>query len=57
MWWRRRELRPKEDLGLEKVDHLHNVVWHQHAGKLFLVCQSWNPGHYFVLEQTTNISP
>ncbi len=43
-------LRPKEDLGIERADHIHNVVWHQHNGRLFLICQSWNPGHYFVLE-------
>lgn len=44
-------IRPKEELGLERVDHLHNVVWHEHDGRLFLVCQAWNPGFYFVLEQ------
>jgi hypothetical protein len=44
-------IRPKEDLGLEPVQHLHNVIWHIHQGRLFLVCQSWNPGHYFVLEK------
>lgn len=44
-------IRPKEDLGLELVQHLHNVVWHVHAGQLYLVCQSWNPGFYFVLER------
>jgi hypothetical protein len=44
-------IRPKEELGLEAVQHLHNVVWHVHQGQLTLVCQSWNPGHYFVLEQ------
>lgn len=43
-------VRPKQDLGVERADHLHNVVWHSHNGRLFLVCQSWNPGHYFVLE-------
>jgi hypothetical protein len=43
-------IRPKEALGIERADHLHNVVWHEHDGKLFLVCQSWNPGYYFVLE-------
>jgi hypothetical protein len=42
-------LRPKEDLGLDHVDHLHNVVWHEHNGQLYLVCQAWNPGFYFVL--------
>jgi hypothetical protein len=44
-------IRPKEELGIEQVQHLHNVVWHIHDGRLFLVCQSWNPGLYFVLEQ------
>jgi hypothetical protein len=44
-------IRPKEDLGIERADHIHNVVWHEHNGRLFLVCQSWNPGQYFVLEQ------
>ncbi len=43
-------IRPKEDLGIEQADHIHNVVWHQHSGRLFLVVQSWNPGRYFVLE-------
>jgi hypothetical protein len=44
-------IRPKEDLGIEPVQHLHNVVWHVNGGKLYLVCQSWNPGLYFVLEK------
>jgi hypothetical protein len=44
-------IRPKEDLGIEAVQHLHNVVWHVHDSRLFLVCQSWNPGYYFVLER------
>jgi hypothetical protein len=42
-------IRPKEDLGIERADHLHNVVWHEHNGQLFLICQSWNPGYYFAL--------
>ncbi|MCB0069994.1 MAG: hypothetical protein KDE20_00990 [Caldilineaceae bacterium] len=44
-------VRPKEDLGLERAQHLHNVVFHVHGGQLFLICQSWNPGQYFVLQQ------
>lgn len=44
-------IRPKEDLGIEQADHIHNVIWHQHNGKLFLVVQSWNPGRFYVLEQ------
>lgn len=46
-------IRPKEELGVELADHLHNVIFHIHNGRLFLVCQAWNPGHYFVLEMTT----
>jgi hypothetical protein len=42
-------IRPKEDLGVDLADHLHNVVWHVHDGQLYLICQAWNPGHYFVL--------
>jgi hypothetical protein len=44
-------IRPKEDLGIDRVQHLHNVVWHVHNRQLYLVCQSWNPGLYFVLER------
>lgn len=44
-------IRPKEELGIELAQHLHNVVFHRHQDQLFLVCQSWNPGHYFVLQQ------
>ena len=42
-------IRPKEDLGIELADHIHNVVWHQRNGELYLVAQAWNPGYYFVL--------
>jgi hypothetical protein len=45
------EIRPKEELGIQAAQHIHNVVWHIHAGVLYLVCQSWNPGYYFVLEK------
>jgi hypothetical protein len=44
-------IRPKEDLGIEQADHIHNVIWYQHNGKLYLICQAWNPGRFFVLEQ------
>jgi len=43
-------IRPKEELGIELAQHLHNVVFHVHEGQLYLVCQAWNPGHYFVLQ-------
>jgi hypothetical protein len=44
-------IRPKEELGIDLAQHIHNVIFHVHQGQLYLVCQSWNPGHYFVLEQ------
>ena len=43
-------IRPKEELGVERAQHLHNVIWHVYNDQLYLVCQSWNPGFYFVLE-------
>lgn len=43
-------LRPKEDLGIERADHIHNVVWHRHDDVTYLICQSWNPGYFFVLQ-------
>ena len=46
-------IRPKEDLGIEKADHIHNTVWHEHDGNHYLVCQAWNPGYYFALALET----
>ena len=43
-------IRPKEDLGIELADHIHNTVWYEHDGTRYLICQAWNPGYYFVLE-------
>jgi hypothetical protein len=43
-------IRPKDELGVEHAVHIHNVVMHIHNDRLYLVCQSWNPGHYFVLQ-------
>lgn len=42
-------IRPKEELGIELADHIHNAVWHEHNGQLYIVAQAWNPGYYFVL--------
>ena len=42
---------PKEELGLEKFQHLHNAVLHQVDGKLYIIAQAWNPGDFAVLEQ------
>ena len=44
-------IRPKEDFGIELAQHLHNVALHIHDGQLYLICQAWNPGHYFVLQK------
>jgi len=44
-------IRPKEDFGIEPAQHLHNVALHIHDGQLYLVCQAWNPGLYFVLQK------
>ncbi len=44
-------VRPKEELGVDLAQHLHNVIWHVHDGQVYLLCQSWNPGYYFVLQQ------
>ncbi len=44
-------VRPKEELGVELADHIHNAVWYRHHGHVYLICQAWNPGHYFVLVQ------
>jgi hypothetical protein len=46
-------VRPKEELGIELAQHLHNVIWYEYEGRVFLLCQSWNPGCYFVLEQVS----
>lgn len=43
-------IRPKDELGIDLVQHLHNVIWHDDGDHHYLVCQAWNPGHYFVLE-------
>jgi len=43
-------IRPKEDLNIEIANHIHNAVWYVNNGKLYLICQAWNPGFYFVLE-------
>lgn len=43
-------IRPKDDLGIELADHIHNAVWHEYNGSVFLICQAWKPGFYFVLE-------
>ncbi|QDU90291.1 NHL repeat protein [Pirellulimonas nuda] len=43
-------LKPKEDLGLELFQHIHNAAGVVVDGKLFVLCYGWNPGCYAVLE-------
>jgi hypothetical protein len=42
---------PKEELGLENFQHIHNAVLHRVGNKLYIIAQSWNPGDFAVLEQ------
>ncbi len=44
-------IRPKEDLNIDLAQHMHNVAFHLYDGQLYLICQAWNPGHYFVLQK------
>ena len=43
-------VRPKDELNIDQADHIHNAVWHEYNGRLFLICQSWRPGFFFILE-------
>lgn len=43
---------PKEDLGIDLAQRIHNAIWHIHDNHLFLICHSWNPGKFFVLQHT-----
>lgn len=42
---------PKADLGVERAQRLHNAVWHVHDERLYIICHSWNPGKFMILEQ------
>ena len=42
-------MRPREELGVELAQHIHHTIWYEHSGQVYLICQAWNPGHYFVL--------
>ena len=45
---------PKEDLGLEKFQHIHNAVLHKIRGKYYIITQAWNPGDFAILEQVSD---
>lgn len=44
---------PKEELGLETFQHIHNAVLLVIEGKFYIVAQTWNPGDFAILEQVT----
>ena len=44
-------IRPKEDLGLEGFQHIHDAVLREVGGVLYIVAQAWNPGDFAILRQ------
>lgn len=44
-------IRIKEDLGLEKFQHVHNAVIREIDGRVYVIAQAWNPGDFVILEQ------
>lgn len=42
---------PKEELGLENFQHIHNATGVMLDDKLYVIAQAWNPGDFAVLEQ------
>jgi len=42
---------PKEELGLENFQHIHNATMRTVDGKIYLIVQAWNPGDFAILEQ------
>ena len=44
---------PKEELGLENFQHIHNAVFRKIGGKHYIIVQAWNPGDFAILEQVT----
>ena len=44
-------IKPKDELGLKKFNHLHNVLATVDDGAVTLFCQAWNGGDFAVLAQ------
>ncbi len=44
-------IKPKDELGLERFSHLHNVFPSVDDGVVTLFCQAWNVGDFAVLRQ------
>ncbi len=47
-------IKPKDELGLTKFEHLHNVFPTIDDGRVTLFVQSWNKGDFAVLRQVKN---
>ncbi|MCA8980413.1 MAG: hypothetical protein H6831_08125 [Planctomycetes bacterium] len=44
-------IKPKDELGLERFVHLHNVFATVDGNRVSLFCQAWNPGDFAVLSR------
>ncbi len=42
---------PKDELGLERFQHIHDAVIREVGGVLYIIAQAWNPGDFVVLRQ------
>jgi hypothetical protein len=45
------EVWPKEELGLQNFQHVHNAVLHRIGERFYIILQAWNPGDFAILEQ------
>ena len=45
------DMEKRRDLGVELATHIHNANWTVINGETYILAQSWNPGHFFVLKQ------
>jgi len=45
---------PKEELGLEGFQHIHNATFTRVGDRYYILVQAWNPGDFAVLEQVTD---
>ena len=41
----------KQELGLEKFQHIHNAVMVKRDDTFYVIAQAWNPGDFVILEQ------
>jgi len=45
---------PREELGLERFQHIHNAVLTRVDDRFYILVQAWNPGDFAVLEQVAD---